>query len=983
MQSESPDSPSPFADGAWWDEPAPADDVDLDSERVTAVLVTHQAAAWLPQTLASLRDLDLGPDRLIAIDNDSTDATSDLLADALDEGLLDAAYSGERSWGFGQAVAAALDADIAEAAAPAPAGRRGAVRERRDWLWLLHDDMVVRPDTLQRLLERVAGETDIAVAGPKLLAHTRGEKHPRLLELGASIAPTGRRELGLEPGEIDQGQRDRTERVLGVSTCGMLVRRDVWDALDGLDPALPIFRDGVEFGWRANRAGHRVVTAPEAEVLHRQVGRAGLREHAASGTDPDRVDRTLGMRAVAAHQPGLGTWVLLVLGGLLRALGFALGKAGRRSLAELGSVRDLLSSRTEIAAMRQRIARVPAADDAADRVQTLRPGIGSSLVLAGEGAIGGVGDAIRRLSERPDDPLESDDTSLDELTGDDFAAREDHQHRLWHSPLLVGGTLAVLLAIVAGRRIWRAGTLRASELLPPAHSLGGAFESYLAPITGSTAWAAPWIGLDALGSTLAFGRADWWHTLLLALAVPLALVSAFCALRPWLGDRWLRVLVAGIWALLPALLGAVGRGSIGIAGLAVALPLLAWSLHRLARAGNRSAASRGVGSVAACGVIVASLQPLLGVLLLIGALVGAAMHPSRRVAWIVAGVLPWIVLSPWVPTLLRWPGRLLTGTEPALASVASATPWLLFAVLTPGWIGAVLAAVLRPRESVVTVALITAAVAFVLAVTTSKALVRVPPADDLARPDPTGWTLLAAGALLLATSRALDALAPLTRLGRVPRWVARTVTVLLVAAVAAGSAWWVMGGTGGLHRSADPLAPYVRRAQLPPQNLRVLMLDLRPDGAHWSLHADGVPTVGSSERGFVTGGDLEQRAAVEGVVARLASGTSDASIGRDLADLGIGYVWVRGATPDQETGIENAPGMGVGIDDRGATVWATPAADRLTGPATTEAGGVRIGIGIVQLAALVALIGMALPAIRRLEVRDPAAAARRRVEAAA
>ena len=75
---------------------------------------------------------------------------------------------------------------------------------------------------------------------------------------------------------------------LGVSTCGMLVRTAVWQDLDGLDPALPVFRDGVEFGWRAHLHGYRVVTTPDAEVIHRQVGRAGLRPRGLPAAGPAR-----------------------------------------------------------------------------------------------------------------------------------------------------------------------------------------------------------------------------------------------------------------------------------------------------------------------------------------------------------------------------------------------------------------------------------------------------------------------------------------------------------------------------------------------------------------------------------------------------------------------------------------------------------------------------------------------------------------------
>ena len=82
--------------------------VDISGCAVTAVLVTMDAARWLPGTLSALSALTDKPTRLIAIDNASTDATRLLLDRAQAQGLLDAVYPGRRSYGFGEAVSAAL-----------------------------------------------------------------------------------------------------------------------------------------------------------------------------------------------------------------------------------------------------------------------------------------------------------------------------------------------------------------------------------------------------------------------------------------------------------------------------------------------------------------------------------------------------------------------------------------------------------------------------------------------------------------------------------------------------------------------------------------------------------------------------------------------------------------------------------------------------------------------------------------------------------
>ena len=104
---------------------------------------------------------------------------------------------------------------------------------RTDWIWLLHDDSSVLPGTLSGLLDTATVSPDIAVVGPKI---REWPSLRRLLEVGLTITATGTRETGLETGEPDAGQHDRERDVLAVNTAGMLIRRDVWDELDGFDP---------------------------------------------------------------------------------------------------------------------------------------------------------------------------------------------------------------------------------------------------------------------------------------------------------------------------------------------------------------------------------------------------------------------------------------------------------------------------------------------------------------------------------------------------------------------------------------------------------------------------------------------------------------------------------------------------------------------------------------------------------------------------
>uniref|UniRef100_UPI001F39A1C9 glycosyltransferase family 2 protein n=1 Tax=Nocardioides alcanivorans TaxID=2897352 RepID=UPI001F39A1C9 len=224
---------------------------------VTALLVSHDGARWLPAVLAGLRDQQRPPEHVLAVDTGSTDESIDLLAA---EFGLDRVR--QARGGFGTAVRHALG-DIDS-----------------EWVWLLHDDSTPDPGALAALL-RVAEESGADVIGPKL---REWPSLRRLLEVGVTVSGSARRETNLERGEYDQGQHDEVRRVLAVNTAGMLVRRSVLIALDGFDEELPVVGADLDFGWRASRAGLTVVVAPDAVVFHAEASRHGRRDHTAART---------------------------------------------------------------------------------------------------------------------------------------------------------------------------------------------------------------------------------------------------------------------------------------------------------------------------------------------------------------------------------------------------------------------------------------------------------------------------------------------------------------------------------------------------------------------------------------------------------------------------------------------------------------------------------------------------------------------------
>ena len=225
--------------------------------RVVAVLMTHDGAPSLRRTLAALAAQTQPGIEVVAVDNASDDGSGALLVDLLGP---DRVLLSDRDLGVPAAIDLALDSLDAQ---DARLGRSGPGSD--DLVLVLHDDLELEPDAVAHLVAALEADERVAIVGPKL----RWADDPeRLQSVGATIDLTGRVDDGIDPGELDQGQRDAERRVLFVSTAGMLVRRRVLDELGRFDPRAHAFREDLDLCWRAAIAGYDVEVVPAAVGRH-------------------------------------------------------------------------------------------------------------------------------------------------------------------------------------------------------------------------------------------------------------------------------------------------------------------------------------------------------------------------------------------------------------------------------------------------------------------------------------------------------------------------------------------------------------------------------------------------------------------------------------------------------------------------------------------------------------------------------------------
>jgi GT2 family glycosyltransferase len=646
---------------------------------VTAVLVAHDGAAWLPRALAAVSAQTWLPDRVIGVDTGSTDETPGLLRRQLGA---ERVVTVGRTVGFGDAVRAGLAGSPAEPAEPAePAGT-----DRTEWLWLLHDDCAPEPETLARLLEVVRRSSSIGVAGPKLVGWDDGD---RLLEVGLTTSRGGRRMTDIDPGERDQGQQDHRHDVLAVGTAGLLVRRDVWDRLGGLDPALPLFRDDIDFGWRAQLAGYRVVVVPNARVADAQASARGLRSVDAVTGAPHRVDRTHGVRVALAGAPVLALPFLLLwfaAGGLLRAAGLIVAKQPRRAYDELVSVWAAVLTPWRVVGSRWRARgtrEVPRRDIAqllAPRRSSLR-GIAETF----SGSMGRRQVEVIGAASPETGPAAEESENVERVTS-------RLTRRVLTNPGFLVVTVTTAVTAVLARPLVGRGALTGGQLLGWNGPAAQAWHSY------ADAWHGAGLGTDAPPSPYRAVLAGlaWLlqplttHPTALAVdvvligALPLSALTAYVAARTVLRNRWLRAWAALTWATLPTVTSALAGGRLGASMLHILLPLVVLGFARTVRRPGSSTAAFAGGLVLA---IAGSFAPVL-LLVALGAVVVAVVLGgwARRARALVFGAVPAVLLLPWLPALWDEPRLFLAGPG-LLAPAGSAPDPLHLALLHPGGAG--------------------------------------------------------------------------------------------------------------------------------------------------------------------------------------------------------------------------------------------------------------------------------------------------------
>ncbi|MFH0909941.1 MAG: glycosyltransferase [Planctomycetota bacterium] len=174
---------------------------------------------------------------------------------------------------FPEARLLALSENRGFAAANNLAAQQAAGR----YLCLLNPDAAVTDRAVERLVRFAEAHPEAALFGGQTRfpdgrlnpASCWGRPTPwSLFCLGTGLASLFRGNALFDPESLGGWKRDSVRRVDIVSGCFLLVRRAVWEALNGFDEGFFLYGEDADLCLRGRNQGHAALLCPEARVIH-------------------------------------------------------------------------------------------------------------------------------------------------------------------------------------------------------------------------------------------------------------------------------------------------------------------------------------------------------------------------------------------------------------------------------------------------------------------------------------------------------------------------------------------------------------------------------------------------------------------------------------------------------------------------------------------------------------------------------------------
>ena len=149
---------------------------------------------------------------------------------------------------------------------PAEKRNMGARMALGVYLAIFDDDVEILPNCIEEMINLIQIKPNIGMVYGKL---KKFDEPHRFDEAGGFLTPTGFIWSRAGQNIIDTGQYDKPERIFAGKSAACLVKKYVWDKLDGMDEDFGILGEESDLSWRMWLSGFEVWWCPTSVTLHK------------------------------------------------------------------------------------------------------------------------------------------------------------------------------------------------------------------------------------------------------------------------------------------------------------------------------------------------------------------------------------------------------------------------------------------------------------------------------------------------------------------------------------------------------------------------------------------------------------------------------------------------------------------------------------------------------------------------------------------
>ncbi len=208
----------------------------------SVIIVTHNNETDIERCLQSVVDAGIPLDQVVVVDNNSTDTTQNILHRWKSKTIFNSVNNGF-----------------------ATACNQGAAQSKNEYLLFLNPDAALQgPQSLQIIHDYLQAHPKTGVIGGMLVTDegTLEEK-----SFGKDVTVWSLLSRKLSSQNII---KDDPSVVGWVSAGAMIIRRDVWEVVQGFDPAFFLYWEDVDLCKRVREKGYSVALFPAWKVIHKR-----------------------------------------------------------------------------------------------------------------------------------------------------------------------------------------------------------------------------------------------------------------------------------------------------------------------------------------------------------------------------------------------------------------------------------------------------------------------------------------------------------------------------------------------------------------------------------------------------------------------------------------------------------------------------------------------------------------------------------------